>query len=81
MTESAALLDRAAEAERAGAADAAGCVATLRWERIKRESAQVQREIDRLQQDARLDEDELNALFRRKDELARRLEDLTQGNV
>ncbi len=74
------LLDLAAKAD-APVAAAADCVATLRWERVRRDIAHVQREIDRLQQEGRLDGDELIALFRRKDGLARRLEDLTQGKV
>jgi DNA primase len=75
-----ALFERAAAAE-APSAPAPDCVHALRRERVRRESALVQREIDRLQQEARMDDDELTVLFRRKDELARRLEDLTQGNV
>ena len=75
-----ALFERAARAE-APSAPAPDCVHALRRERVKRESAHVQREIDRLQQEARVDDETLTVLFRRKDELARRLEDLIVGNV
>jgi DNA primase len=75
-----AVFDQAARAE-APAGPPADCVEALRRDRVRRESALVQREIDRLQQDARVDDEELTRLFRRKDELARRLEDLNQGNV
>jgi hypothetical protein len=74
------LFEQAARAE-APSAPAADCVHALRRERIKRESAHVQREIDRLQQDARVDDDRLTALFRRKNELARQQEDLNQEHV
>jgi hypothetical protein len=75
-----ALLEQAAKAE-APSGPPADCVNALRRDRVRRESARVQREIDRLQQEARVDGEELTVLFRRKDELARRLEDLNQGNV
>lgn len=75
-----ALFDQASNAE-APSASAADCVHALRRDRVRRESALVQREIDRLQQEARVDGDELTVLFRRKAELARQLEDLTQGNA
>jgi DNA primase len=75
-----ALLDQAAGAEAASALPG-DCVNALRWERVNRERARVQGEIRRLQQDGRVDDETLTTLFRRKSELDRRLEDLTQGNV
>lgn len=75
-----ALLDDAARAV-APAGAAADCVNVLRRERVKRECAHVQREIDRLQQESRVDDGTLPDLLKRKAELARRLEDLDQENV
>ena len=74
------LLERAA---RAGApvAAAADCVNVLRHARVRRESAHVQDEIDRLQRQAGGDDAALGALLRRKAELARQLDALTQENV
>jgi DNA primase len=75
-----ALLDRAAAAE-APAGPPADCVNALRRERVKREGARVQREIDRLQHEARIDDEHLPQLLKRKAELARQLEELVHGNV
>src|SRR5690606_12314326 len=73
------LLERAARAA-APAAGATDCVHALRYARVKRESAEVQDEIDRLQQSGTTD-DVLGGLLRRKAELARQLEALSQENA
>jgi DNA primase len=75
-----ALLDRAA-ADEAPAAPPAECINALKRERVKRDIALVQRDIDRLQEGSRMDDEALTALWERKKELLRRLEDLTQGNA
>jgi len=73
------LLERAARAA-APAAGATDCVHALRYARVKRESAEVQDEIDRLQQSGTTD-DVLGGLLRRKAGLARQLEALSQENA
>lgn len=75
-----ALVDRAAAAE-APAGSPADCVHVLKRERVRRERAHVQREIDRLQQESRTDDERLPTLMQKKAELSRQLEDLTQGNA
>jgi DNA primase len=74
------LLDRASSTE-APVASSVECVNVLKRERVRRDLAQVQRDIDRFQEESRLDDDALLVLLRRKEELARRLEDLTEGNA
>lgn len=71
-----ALLERGAS----GGAPAAApdqCVHAIRRLRVERESAAVQDEIDRLQRGAAMDDRTLAALWGRKKELLRRLDDLT----
>ena len=68
-------LDRAA-AETAAAAPAAECAHTIRRERIRRDIADVQREIDTLS-----DVGQLDALMVKKTELAQKLEALTHGTT
>lgn len=74
------LIDRAAGAE-APAASAADCVVTIKRERIKREAALVQAEMDRLQQRSLMDDATLESLWRKKMELLQQLEALTQGTT
>jgi hypothetical protein len=74
------MLEQAAAAGApAGSAD--DCVSALKRERARRDLVRVQRDIDRLQEGARLDDDALAALWERKKELLRQLEDLTVGNA
>jgi DNA primase len=55
----------------------AECVQVMRQQRLGRESAAIQREIDRLQElGAELHGDEINALWQRKIELLHRIEEL-----
>lgn len=75
-----ALLERAAASD-APSGEASECVSALKRERVKRDLARVQRDIDRLQEAARMDDGALTALWEGKKELLRRLEDLTQGNA
>jgi DNA primase len=70
-----ALLDRAAAAP-APAASAADCVSALRRLRVDRERAAVQDEIDRLQEHSAIGDGALVALWERKKELLRQLEEL-----
>jgi DNA primase len=71
-----ALLERAAQAEAAPAAPA-DCVSAIRRLRVERDCAAVQDEIDRLQAaPARVTDDALSALWTRKKDLLRRLEEL-----
>jgi DNA primase len=70
-----AILDRAAGAA-AEAASAADCVGAFRRLRVDRERAAVQDEIDRLQQRSEMTDGALVALWERKKELLRRLEEL-----
>ena len=70
-----AILDRAASAP-APAAAAADCVSAVRRLRVERERAAVQDEIDRLQGPSRATDGALAALWERKKELLRRLEEL-----
>ena len=61
-------------------ADAADCVRTLKRLRYDRERADVQREIDRLQEAGAAEHDtEIVALWERKKDLLHRIETLTQG--
>jgi DNA primase len=71
-----AILDRAAGAP-AEAASAADCVGAFRRLRVDRERAAVQDEIDRLQERSEMTDSALLALWERKKELLRRLEELT----
>jgi DNA primase len=71
-----ALVERAARVE-APAAPAADCVSTLKRLRVDRERAAVQDEIDRLQERAAPDDGLLLALWTRKKELLRQLDELT----
>jgi len=71
-----ATVERAAEAE-AGVAPAADCVSTLKQERIRRDLAAVQAEVDRFQTEHTADDGALGALWARKKELLRRLEALS----
>jgi DNA primase len=71
-----ALLDRASAAA-APAAPAAECVNTLRRERLERDLARVQQEINERQRSAALDDDTLMVLWERKKELRRQLDELT----
>jgi DNA primase len=71
-----ALVERASCAE-APAAPAADCVSTLKRLRVDRERAAVQDEIDRLQERAAPDDGLLLALWTRKKELLRQLDELT----
>ena len=62
-------------------ADAADCVCTLKRLRYDRERAELQREIDRLQEaGAAAHETEIVALWERKKHLLHRIETLTQGS-
>lgn len=70
-----AILDRAAGAS-AEAASAADCVGAFRRLRVDRERAAVQDEIDRLQERSEMTDGALVALWERKKELLRRLEEL-----
>jgi DNA primase len=70
-----ALLDRAAGAQ-AEAASPADCVGAFRRLRVDRERAAVQDEIDRLQERSEISDGVLLALWERKKELLRRLEEL-----
>lgn len=59
-------------------ADPFGCVHSIQFLRCDRERAEVQREIDRLQKlDARVHNDQIDALWRKKKELLHRIEQLT----
>jgi len=70
------LLDRAAKTD-AASAPAADCVLALKRDRCRRELATVQEEIDRMHdRGARPQDDALSALWTRKSELFRRLEEL-----
>jgi hypothetical protein len=61
-------------------ADAADCVKTLKKQRYDRERAQVQREIDRLQEAGEAQhEREITALLQRKLDLAHRIEILAHS--
>jgi DNA primase len=71
-----ALVERAARVE-VPAAPAADCVTTLKRLRVDRERAAVQEEIDRLQERAAPDDGLLLALWTRKKELLRQLDELT----
>jgi DNA primase len=71
-----AMVERAAEAE-AGVAPAADCVSTMKQERIRRDLAAVQDEVDRFQSEHTADDGALGALWARKKELLRRLEALS----
>jgi DNA primase len=71
-----ATLDRAASAP-APAAAAGDCVAAIRRLRVDRERAAVQGEIDRLQERSEMTDGALAALWQRKKELLRRLEELS----
>ncbi len=71
-----ALLERGA-AGAAPVAPAEACVSAIRRLRVERDRAQVQDEIDRLQQSAAIDDGVLAALWARKKELLRQLDDLT----
>ena len=71
-----ALLDRAAGGG-VGAAPPEECVQAIQRLRVERESAAVQDEIDRLQRGSAMDDRVLGALWERKKELLRRLDDLT----
>jgi DNA primase len=73
-------LERAAAAPRPSAA-AAECVNTIRRERVRREAALVQREIDQLAERSSLDDRTLEALWNRKKALIEALEALTQGTT
>jgi hypothetical protein len=70
-----ALLERAAGAP-AEAASAADCVGAFRRLRVDRERAAVQDQIDRLQERSQITDGALLALWERKKELLRRLEEL-----
>ena len=70
-----AILDRAAGSS-AEAASAADCVGAFRRLRVDRERAAVQDEIDRLQERSEMTDSALLALWERKKELLRRLEEL-----
>ena len=70
-----AMLDRAAGAP-VEAASAADCVGAFRRLRVDRERAAVQDEIDRLQERSEITDGALVALWERKKELLRRLEEL-----
>jgi DNA primase len=70
-----AILDRAAGAP-AEAASATDCVGAFRRLRVDRERAAVQDEIDRLQERSEMTDGALVALWERKKELLRRLEEL-----
>jgi hypothetical protein len=61
-------------------ADAADCVRALKRLRYDRERADLQREIDRLQEAGAASHDrEIVALWERKKDLLHRIESLTQG--
>ena len=70
-----ALLDRAVSSSE-GPASAADCVSAFRRLRVDRERAAVQDEIDRLQERSAVTDTVLVALWERKKELLRRLEEL-----
>jgi hypothetical protein len=70
-----AMLDRAAAAL-AESASATDCVGAFRRLRVDRERAAVQDEIDRLQERSEITDGALVALWERKKELLRRLEEL-----
>jgi DNA primase len=58
------------------------CAATLKERRLTRERAELQREIDRLQEEGGADNDEvINALLARKHDLLRRLQELGSGGI
>jgi DNA primase len=69
------LLDRASGAS-APAASAVECVNTLRRERLERDLARVQQDIDERQRTAALDDDTLMSLWTRKKELRQQLDEL-----
>lgn len=71
-------LERAAGAA-TPSASASECVNTIRRERVRRDVALVQREIDRAAETARLDDQTLETLWYRKKALLEALEALTQG--
>lgn len=71
-----ALVDRAA-AQEAGAAPAAGCVNALKGDRIRRDLAAVQEEIDQYQAQKVVDDEALATLWRRKKALLQRFEELS----
>jgi DNA primase len=73
-----ALLDRAAAAE-APVAPAADCVNTFRRLRVERDLASVQDEIDRLQERSEMTDARLSALWERKKELLKLLEELRES--
>jgi DNA primase len=75
-------LDRAAAAP-AAAAPAVECALTIRRERIKRDIAGVQREIDGLHErnEGALGNDTLDGLYRRKTQLHKALEALNDGTT
>jgi DNA primase len=70
------LVERAAGAA-APSAEPDACVHAVRRLRLERESAALQDEIDRLQQDAAIDDGALAALWARKKALRQRLDNLT----
>ena len=71
-----AMVERAAGAE-AGIAPAADCVSTLKRDRIRRDLAGVQAEVDRLQAEHKADGAGLAAAWARKKALLRQLEELS----
>src|SRR5690606_19337341 len=74
------LFERAARAD-APAAEPTACLNALKRDRVRREIALIQREVDQLQEGARMDDAALTALWQRKKTLLERLEDLNQGNA
>ena len=70
------MVERAAGAE-AGVAPAADCVSTLKRDRIRRDLAGVQAEVDRLQAEHKADGSGLAAAWARKKALLQRLEELS----
>ncbi len=70
-----ALLDHAAAAE-AGVAQAADCLAALKRERVRRDLAAVQDEVDAFQEQKLTNDDVLTILWKRKKALLQRLEEL-----
>jgi DNA primase len=63
-------------------AQAADCVATLKQRRLNQQQAELQREIDRLQEQGGAGHDrEINALWERKHDLLRRLQEIGSGHI
>jgi hypothetical protein len=74
-----ALLERAALGDQPGFV-AAECVNALKRHRIERALADIQEEIDRLQDQSAITDDALSALWKQKNDLLRQLEALKSGN-